>query len=63
MAGCLAISVPANAISLGGISTAKPLNATPVIQKAHGCHRVCTIGPTGWRHRHVGPNCRPLACS
>jgi len=33
-----------------------------LVQKVHGCHRVCRRGPRGVWHRHVGPYCTWRRC-
>jgi hypothetical protein len=52
-------AAPASAGSLGALKDAGA--ADNLVQKVHGCHRSCELGPAGW-HRHVGAYCQRVAC-
>ena len=52
----------------GAGSTLRAVAEVSLVEEAHGCHRICTLGRVGqWGgairlHRHVGPACRPIRC-
>jgi hypothetical protein len=49
------------ALPPGGALGGQPAGAGSLVEKVHGCHRVCRLGPAGW-HYHVGPACLRVAC-
>jgi hypothetical protein len=55
------------ALGIGGAALAAPApkgvgaDSDSLVQKVHGCHRSCELGPAGW-HRHAGPLCARVAC-
>jgi hypothetical protein len=52
----------ASALPAGGAGSPVLPGATDsLVQKVHGCHRSCQLGPAGW-HYHVGPRCRRVVC-
>jgi hypothetical protein len=64
----LTLTAIAFALTTGAASAAPALGPRGVqdagdqlLQRVHGCHRRCELGPAGW-HYHVGPWCRRVAC-
>ena len=47
-------------LTLSGLAVIGLMALMPGTAAAHGCHRGAQDGPQGW-HRHVGPNCWPVA--
>jgi hypothetical protein len=63
-AAVLALGLSASgalALPPGGALNNEPAGAGSLVEKVHGCHRVCRLGPAGW-HFHAGPACVRVAC-
>jgi hypothetical protein len=64
----LATTAPAAPPGQGAGSTIGAAAEVSLVEQAHGCNRVCTLGRVRqWGgalrlHRHVGPACRPVRC-
>jgi hypothetical protein len=59
-AAVLALGLGGAALAAPAIGTATSPGDASLVQKVHGCHRSCELGPAGW-HRH-GAYCRRIAC-
>ncbi len=62
--GALALGLSAGAafaVPSGGMLARKSEAAPSLVEKVHGCHRICRLGPAGW-HYHAGPLCVRVPC-
>jgi hypothetical protein len=51
----------ASALVGGSKLAGKPSGAGSLVEKVHGCHRLCRLGPAGW-HYHAGLRCVRIPC-